>query len=130
MAIKGQGSPDGGALRPHRPPSRCGLDHVRSATGRVCRQPEDAVRPTATRPVADRPREDVESKEAERRVGVLPVERDVLPGDEPVIDVEAQAGVGTGAGAGDVGNADEAVEIGDRVRLTLAGREYVEHLWV
>jgi hypothetical protein len=33
-----------------------------------------------------------------------------------------------GAGAGDVGDADEAVEIGDRVRFTGAGLEHVEHL--
>ena len=70
---------------------------------------------------ADRPLVDVESKEAERRVEVPPVQRDVLPGDEPVVDVEAQAGVGTGADALDVGNADEAVEIGDRVRLAGPG---------
>src|SRR6266576_1501635 len=64
---------------------------------------------------ADRPREDVESKEAERRLGVPPVERDVLPGDEPVVDVEAQASVVTGTDAVDIANADETVEIGDRV---------------
>src|SRR5215471_1895991 len=45
---------------------------------------------------ADRPREDVKSKEAERRVEMLPVERDVLAGVEPVVDVEAQVGVGAG----------------------------------
>jgi hypothetical protein len=52
---------------------------------------------------------------------VPPVQRDVLPGDEPVVDVEGQVGVGTGAGAGDVGDPDEAVEIGDRVRLAGPG---------
>ena len=77
---------------------------------------------------ADRPLEDVQSKETERRVEVPPVERDVLPGDEPVVNVEAQAGVVTSTDAVDVANADEAVEIGDRVRLAGAGEEYVEHL--
>src|SRR6266566_1371041 len=77
---------------------------------------------------ADRPREDVKSKEAETRVGVPPVQRDVLPGHEPVIHVEAQAGAGTGAGAGDVSDAGEAVEIGDCARLAGAREEHVEHL--
>jgi len=66
---------------------------------------------------ADRPLKDVKSKEAERRVEMLPVERDVLPGHEPVVDVEGQPGVGAGTNALNVAHPREAVEIGDRDRL-------------
>ena len=50
------------------------------------------------------------------------------PGDKPVVDLEAQTGVVAGAGAVDLGNAYEAVAIGDRVQFAGARREQVKHL--
>ena len=77
---------------------------------------------------ADRPLEDVKSKEAETRVEVPPVKRDVFPGHAGYQRRSSGRGVGTSSGAGDVGHAGDAVEIGDRARLAGARWKHVEQL--
>ena len=77
---------------------------------------------------ADRPLEAVQPKEAGRPLKCRLSSAMYAPGDKPVVDLEAQAGVVAGTGAVDLGNAYEAVEIGDRVQFAGAQREQVKHL--
>ena len=70
---------------------------------------------------ADRPLEDVESEEAERRVEMVPVERDVLAGHEPVVHVPGEVALLAGPDTLDLGNTDEAVEVGDRAASPVPG---------
>lgn len=59
---------------------------------------------------------------------MAPVERDVLADHEPVVHVPGEVALLAGPDTLDLGDTDEAVEVGDRAALAGPGAEHVEHL--